>query len=104
MASGALLARLIGTKSDRGYRMANKSTLLSSANITLVIGFILAVAILGYLVSISGIAMDLYPDLGSHSVGSAINAAIGLVIVISLKLYVTRQLLKSRTVKFKKIY
>ena len=82
--------------------MTNKRTLLSSADFTLVIaiglfGFILAVALSGYLLSFSDTVIGLYPELRSHAIGSAINMAIALVIVMALKLYVTRQLRKSRT-------
>ncbi|MCS4309696.1 putative membrane protein YedE/YeeE [Rheinheimera pacifica] len=82
--------------------MTNKRTLLSSADFTLVIaiglsGFILAVALSGYLLSFSDTVIELYPELRSHAIGSAINMAIALVIVMALKLYVTSQLRKSRT-------
>lgn len=82
--------------------MTNKRTLLSSADFTLAIaiglfGFILAVAISGYLLSISDLVIELYPDLRTHAIGSTINAAVALVICMALKLYVTSQLRKSRT-------
>lgn len=82
--------------------MTNKRILLSSAEFTLliaisVLAFILAVAISGYLLSFSDLVIELYPDLRTHAIGSAINATVALVIVMALKLYVTRQLRKSRT-------
>lgn len=82
--------------------MTNKRTLLSSADFTLTIaiglfGLILAVAFSGYLLSFSDLVIELYPDLRTHAIGSAINAAVVLVIVMALKLYVTSQLRKSRT-------
>lgn len=82
--------------------MTKKRTLLSSADFTLTIavglfGLILAVAFSGYLLSLSDMLIELYPDLRTHAIGSAINAAVALVIVMALKLYVTRRLRKSRT-------
>lgn len=82
--------------------MTNKRTLLSSADFTLLIGivvlvFFLVVAISGYLLSFSDTVIELFPELRSLAIGSAINVAIALVIVMALKLYFKRQIRKSRT-------